>query len=291
MRPGPAAALSLALALFLTACTSSMSFVQKALIWSTDFSVESDIAYGTEPRQKLDIYTPRGGPPKATVLFIYGGSWTSGTRSLYRFLGQALAGRGYQTVIADYRLSPQVTYPAFVEDTARAFAWVKENIRAHKGDPSRVVLMGHSAGAYNVTMTAIDPVWLAPYGLQPSDALGVISLAGPLSFNPLKTKSTEPIFASAPDIEKARPIKLAAAGGASAPPFLLMHGTGDTTVGMFNSENFMAALNSAGGKASLKVYEGAGHLTVVTCFAWPLRWKASCLNDADAFFTSVLPKS
>lgn len=265
-----------------------MSFIQKALIWGTDFRIETDLAYGPEDRQKLDIYTPRGGAPKATVLFLYGGSWTSGTKSLYRFLGQALAGRGYQTVVADYRLAPAVGYPAFVEDTARAFAWVKAHIAEHSGDPSRVILMGHSAGAYNVAMIAIDPVWLAPYGLKPRDALGVLSLAGPLVFNPLKTASTRPIFENAPDIEKARPIKLAAAGAKDAPPFLLMHGTADSTVKPSNSVEFAAQMTAAGGTAAIKTYEGAGHLTVVTCFAWPFRWRAPCLDDADVFFRSVL---
>lgn len=276
-------------ALLLAACTTgSMSFFQRALIWETGFTVTADVAYGAEPRQKLDIYTPRGAPPRATVVFVYGGSWTSGSKTLYRFLGQALAGRGYQTVIPDYRLAPGHTYPDFVEDTARAFAWVKANIAANGGDPARVILMGHSAGAYNVTMIAIDQVWLAPYGLKPKDALGVLALAGPLSFNPLNTDSTKPIFKGAPDIERARPIKLAATGAAGAPPFLLVHGTADTTVGDHNSKNFGDAVTAAGGIASVKLYEGAGHLTVVTCFAWPLRWKASCLNDADAFFTSLL---
>ena len=286
MRLGSYAALIATI--FLAACTGSMSFFQRALIWETGFSVTSAIAYGDGERQKLDIYTPRGAPPRATVMFVYGGSWTSGNRSLYRFLGQALAGRGYQVVVPDYRLAPAHAYPDFVEDTARAFSWVKSHIGEHGGDPARVILMGHSAGAYNVTMIAIDPVWLAPYGLKPKDALGVLALAGPLSFNPLNTDSTKSIFQGAPDIERARPIKLAASGAAQAPPFLLVHGTSDTTVGDHNSKNFSDAVNAAGGTASVKLYEGAGHLTVMTCFAWPLRWKAPCLNDADAFFSSLL---
>ena len=286
MRLGTCAALLASL--FLAACTGSMSFFQRALIWETGFSVTPGIAYGDDERQKLDIYTPRAAPPRATVMFVYGGSWTSGNRALYRFLGQALAGRGYQVVVPDYRLAPVHAYPDFVEDTARAFAWVKSHIAGHGGDPARVILMGHSAGAYNVAMIALDPVWLAPYGLKPSDALGVLALAGPLSFNPLNTASTKPIFQGAPDIERARPIKLAAEGAAGAPPFLLVHGTADTTVVDHNSRNFADAMNAAGGRASVTLYAGAGHLTVVTCFAWPLRWKAPCLDDADAFFTSLL---
>lgn len=268
-----------------------MNISQRALFWSSSFTVRHDLAYGPEDRQKLDIYTPRRGPPRASVLFVYGGSWTSGDRSLYRFLGQALAGRGYQAIIADYRLSPQISYPAFVEDTARAFAWVKGHIQNFGGEPARLFLMGHSAGAYNAVMITIDPLWLEPHGLKPSDTMGVVSLAGPLSFNPLKTDSTRAIFAGARHIETARPIKLAASGAATAPPFLLMHGSDDKTVGVFNSQNFADAVNAAGGQAGLKIYAGAGHLSVVTSFAWPLRWRASCLDDADAFFSSLLEKS
>ena len=265
-----------------------MSFIQRALIPGAGFSLAEGIAYGPDPRHRLDIYTPRRRPPKATVLFVYGGSWTSGSRAIYRFLGQALSGRGYQAVVADYRLSPAVAYPAFVEDTARAFAWVKTGIAAQGGDPARVFLMGHSAGAYNAAMIALDPVWLRPYGLQPHDALGVAALAGPLSFNPLKAASTQPIFATAGDIEAARPIKLAAAHAAGAPPFLLLHGTADRTVGSHNSVNFADALNAAGGSAALKLYPDAGHLGVVSCFAWPLRWRAPGLRDVDGFFSARL---
>ncbi len=268
-----------------------MTFLQQALFWGGGFVAARDIPYGPDSRHRLDVYSPRRQPPRASVLFIHGGSWTSGSKELYRFMGQALAGRGYQAVIADYRLAPRVAYPAFVDDTARAFAWVKAEIAGFGGEASRVFLMGHSAGAYNVAMIALDDAWLKPYGLKPDDALGVLALAGPLTFNPLKTHSTRPIFEIAPEIDRARPIKLTAAGAGAAPPFLLMHGDADRTVGIHNSRNFADAFRAAGGDAALKVYEGAGHLTVVTCFAWPLRWRAACLDDADAFFTSRLAVS
>lgn len=265
-----------------------MSSAQRLFVWGTGFTLETDIAYGPETRQKLDIYTPKGTAPRATVLFIYGGSWKSGEKALYRFLGQALTGRGYQVVVADYRLYPEVRYPAFVEDTARAVAWTKTNIAAHGGRPDKIILMGHSAGAYNVVMVAIDPRWLAPYGLKPRDVRAVVSLAGPLSFNPLKTESTKDIFLTADDIETARPVKLAAAGAKSAPPFLFLHGAADTTVNPENASNMAKAVNDGGGSASLKFYPGVSHLGVITCFAWPLRWRASCLDDVDIFMTNAL---
>jgi acetyl esterase/lipase len=266
----------------------SMSLVQRVLIPGGGFTLESDVAYGPEPRQKLDIYTPRGAAPRATVIFIYGGSWKSGTKELYRFLGQALTGRGYQVVVADYLLYPQVRYPAFVEDTALAVAWTKANIGARAGRPDRIVLMGHSAGAYNAVMVAIDPRWLKPHGLTPADLTAVVSLAGPLSFNPLKTESTRDIFATATDIDAARPVKLAAAGAAGAPPFLFVHGQADGTVNAENASNMATAVNDGGGRAALKLYAGVSHLGVVACFAWPLRWRAPCLDDVDMFMTDTL---
>lgn len=266
-----------------TLAARALSGLQTLIVPAAAFRLSGGIAYGPLPRQRLDIYTPRRAPPRGTVLFVHGGSWTSGDRTLYRFLGQALAARGYQVVVPDYRLYPAARYPAFVEDTALAFAWTRAQAAAYGGDPKRIAVMGHSAGAYNVAMIALDPAWLAPHGLQPSDIDAVIALAGPLSFNPLKSDATREIFASAADIELARPIKLAAAGAKAAPPFLLIHGTNDQTVGDHNSRNMADALNAAGGRAELNLYPGAGHLTVVTAFAWWLRKRAPSLDDAVLF--------
>lgn len=266
----------------------SMSLAQRVLIRGSAFRLARGIAYGPEPRQALDIYTPKEGAPAATVVFFYGGSWKSGDRGLYRFLGHALAQRGYQAVIADYRLFPDVRYPAFVEDAALAVAWTKANIETHGGTADRVVLMGHSAGAYNAVMLAIDPRWLAPHGLRPADIAAAVSLAGPLSFNPLGTDSTRNIFApAAADAEGARPVKLAAAGAEGAPPFLFLHGEADRTVGAQNATNMARAVNEAGGRAAVKLYPRVGHLGLVTSFAWPLRWQAPCLDDVTLFMASA----
>ena len=112
--------------------------------------VAEGIAYGAGPRQRLDVYAPRGGcgQPRPVVMFFYGGSWNSGTRSGYAFVGRALAARGFVTVVPDYRLVPEVHYPAFVEDGAAAVRWVAANAAKYCGNGQSVVLMGHSAGAY-----------------------------------------------------------------------------------------------------------------------------------------------
>ena len=109
-----------------------------------------DVAYGRGPRQRLDVYAPRRREGRAAVaVFFYGGSWDSGRRQDYGWVGQALASRGFLTVIADYGLYPQVRFPGFLEDGARAVRGAQDHAEAFGGDPKRIVLVGHSAGAYN----------------------------------------------------------------------------------------------------------------------------------------------
>src|SRR5688500_1911214 len=123
--------------------------------------VARDVPYGEGERQALDIYAPRQvGGPLPVVFFTYGGSWMDGDRRNYDFAGRALAAQGFVVVIADYRLVPELEYPGFLEDCASAFAWVVDHIGQYGGDPRRIALMGHSAGAYNATMLALDPAYL-----------------------------------------------------------------------------------------------------------------------------------
>ena len=154
-----------------------------------------DISYGADPRNQLDIYRPRASTGAApVVVFFYGGSWNSGSRSDYAFVGEALAERGIVAVLADYRLYPQVRYPSFLEDSAQAVAWTLKEIQHYGGDPKRVFIMGHSAGAYNAAMVAIDPRWLAAQGASPSSLRGLIGLAGPYDFIPITNPAARPVF-------------------------------------------------------------------------------------------------
>lgn len=246
-------------------------------------TVTRDIAYGPLARQRLDLYAPDAAA-KGTIVYLYGGSWTSGDRRLYRFLGSALTRHGYALVVPDFRLYPQAVFPAFVEDAAMATAWTVANMPAHGAPASPLFLMGHSSGAHSATLLALDASYLRAHGLEPERIAGVISLAGPLSFNPLEFDSTRPIFQSASDIARARPIKIVHNGSA---PMLLLHGEPDTTVGAHNSRNFAEALNEAGGRARAIFYPNLGHIGVVSTFAWPLRWRASTLDDTVAFLDAI----
>jgi acetyl esterase/lipase len=140
----------------ITACSPLKML--NALTPDSTFDKTEGIAYGDDPRQKLDVYVPRHPLENApVVVFFYGGSWNSGSRSDYSFVGEALASRGVVAVLADYRLYPQVRYPLFLEDGAKAVAWTHDHIHRFSGDPQRLYLMGHSSGAYNVAMLALDP--------------------------------------------------------------------------------------------------------------------------------------
>ena len=243
-----------------------------------------DLAYGQHPRQQLDLYAPRrlpagGGLP--VIAFFYGGSWASGVRQGYGFVGRALAARGFLVAVADYRLVPEVRFPGFVEDAAAAVRWLFEHAAEHGGDPERIVLMGHSAGAYNAAMVALDPQWL---GSHRSRICGLIGLAGPYDFLPLKGAVTRAAFAEGKDLEATQPVRFAHEG---APPTLLLHGGQDRTVLPRNSKALTKAIAAAGGEARLKLYPQLGHVAILTALSLPFRSRAPVLADAVDFASQV----
>ena len=242
----------------------------------------TNIAYGDDARQKLDIYLPKpnavGG--SAVLIFFHGGSWRDGEREGYGFLGRAFAARGFVTVIADYRKAPRVRFPAFVEDTAAAIAWVHANIAKHNGDAERIFVMGHSAGAHIAMMTALDPQWLAAKNLTPDVIKGVIGLAGPYDFLPLTTESSQIALGQWPDLTETQPITFARA---DAPPLLLLTGDKDTVVKPRNSKILSAKIQALGGQQQLQIYPDVDHADIIMAVARPFRQKAPVVADVVNF--------
>lgn len=244
------------------------------------------VPYGPLPRQQLDIYRPKSGEVKATILYLYGGGWVSGARWYYRLFGRAMAARGYTVVVPDYHLYPKAAFPAFVEDAALAYKWLHDHAGELGGNSSRLFVMGHSAGAHISALLALDEKYLGAHGLRPSHIKGVIGLAGPYTLNPLKWPGVKDIFASsAGDPASARPIKLARNG---APPMLLLHGERDRIVKSEASVNFAKALTAAGSSAEAKIYPKIGHFEIFAAFLWGWRWRASTLRDTEAFIDARL---
>ena len=239
--------------------------------------------FGPLPRQELDIYAPKPAPTGAlpVIVFIYGGSWNSGDKGGYSFVGRALAARGFVVVIPDYRLVPQVHYPAFVQDNAAAVHWVRQHVRDYGGDPSRLVLMGHSAGAYNAAMLAYDPRWL---GADRVAVRGFIGLAGPYDFLPFAGPDVEAAFAGVSDPAATQPVNHASA---DAPPALLATADKDTLVRPQNSDAMDKALTAHGVAVTRVRYPGIGHVGLITSVAKPLRGHAPVLDDAVRFAARV----
>lgn len=245
--------------------------------------VLADAAYGAGPRQKLDIYAPEGARgPLPVLVFFYGGSWRSGSKREYSFIGDAFASRGFVTVIPDYRIAPDV-FPSFLEDGAAAIAWVQQNIAAHGGDPNRIVVVGHSAGAYITMMLALDAHYLRDAGVT-IPLRGAAGLAGPYDFLPFDVDATRDAFGAAVDPQATQPIRYARG---DAPPLWLAWGEKDETVGRRNIENLSAAQRSAGGAVETKFYADLGHVGILLALSRPFRGRAPVLDDVISFAERV----
>jgi len=249
------------------------------------YEVVADIPYGPDPRHRLDVYVPiRTDPDAPVIVFFYGGSWKSGDRAQYRFVGQTFASRGYITVVADYRLFPQVRFPDFVSDGASAVRWVHRSIARFGGNGSSMVLMGHSAGAHIAALLALDRVYLETADVPPKAVSGLIGLAGPYSFDPLRYSSISPVFKHAKHVDDARPVTFA---DRNAPRSLLLHGLDDWTVNPRNSESLTAALIEANAPAQYVPLEDVGHAGILIALSLPFRRSAPVLDNVFAFLMSV----
>lgn len=261
----------LAVLTLLAAC--SAADVANVLTSRSGYEAVREIAYGEGPRQSLDLYTPanpRTGAP--TLAFFYGGGWVSGDRQDYRFVAQALAADGYPVAVIDYRLSPQVVFPAFVEDGARALG-------ALDGD---VVLMGHSAGAQIGALLAYDARYMARAGVPACRIKAFVGLSGPYDFLPLTQPRYRRVFP--PETRPAsQPIAFV---DASDPPALLATGLDDTTVEPRNTTDMASALEAVGVPVRVELYEGLGHVDTIGAFAGPLRGRP-VLGDVLSFLDTL----
>lgn len=237
------------------------------------------VSYGDAKRQKLDIYAPKDLAEQRVpvIMFFYGGSWGSGTRKGYEFVGRALAARGYLTILPDYRLVPHVTYPGFVEDGAAAIRWAIAHVADYGGDAANIVLMGHSAGAYIASMVAYDERWLEA---DREAVTAFVGLAGPYDFAPFRVEATKSAFGDWSAPAETQPVNWVDAGD---PPALLLVGRDDETVLPRNSESLAGALRQAGVPVELKWLERTGHIGIVAAIAKPFRGNAPVLEEAIAY--------
>lgn len=225
-------------------------------------------AYDARRGLSLDVYPARATHgPAPVVVFLHGGSWQRGRREYYRFVGHALSSRGIMVVVPDYRKAPRNRFPAFVEDAAAATAWARAHAAALGGDPARLFLMGHSAGAHMAALVGTDRRYLEPWGLRPTDLAGVIGLAGPYEFDPsLDPRIEKRVFGGVEEWVRTQPVHFV---DGDEPPFLLLHGRSDRRVWAANSEILARRLRKAGRPVTLKLLPRVGHVGLVNGFYSP----------------------
>ena len=275
------------------ACLSSACSpvkVLNSLVPENGYELVSAIEYGDNARQKLDIYLPKAADKSATlkkvIIFYYGGNWDSGERADYKFAAEALVSQGYIVIIPDYRVYPEVLFPEFMADPVSAAKWVKSNIKKYNGDANKVFLAGHSAGAHIAVMMAINAEYLAVASLKPNDFAGVIGLAGPYDFLPLKSDRLKIIFGAESEQWKSQPINFV---DGNNPPLFLAVGMKDGTVWPRNSYNLAEKIKKNNGLVQLVTFENYGHIDMVAKLAKPLRGDGELLKAVADFIrkTSV----
>ncbi len=272
-------------ALLLLSGCSGAGFIN-AITPASGYRVTHDLVYGSH-EQKLDVYAPDGARDAPLLVFFYGGSWQSDKspdKATYRFVGQALTELGYVVVIPDYRLYPQVKYPDFLADCAEAVAWAHAHGAGYGADPRKLVLMGHSAGAYNAAMLTLDPDYLRAVGADRAWVRGMVGLAGPYDFLPITDPVLQTIFGPREQWPQTQPINHVDAG---APPMLLLHGANDDTVYVKNTNNLATRISTGGGKVEKVVYPEMGHVRIVALLSTWLPGHAELVGHIRRFVDGV----
>ncbi|MCL9983576.1 MAG: alpha/beta hydrolase [Erythrobacter sp.] len=248
--------------------------------------VTQGLAFGTHG-QTLDIWAPEkpAQGPLPVVIFWYGGGWAKGDRASYAFAGRALAREGFLVVIPDYRKVPEVLFPAFLDDGAEAVAWTQNNVAQYGGDPKRLAFMGHSAGAYQAIMLALDSKRLVAAGADPANVTAAVGLSGPYDFYPFDKPRSIAAFSKWPRPEETQPIAFARA---DALPLLLVTSEGDETVRPKNANNLAAKLRALGATVEVKNYGPLDHEEIVMALSVPFRRKGPVLADSVAFLKAQL---
>ncbi|PJJ53064.1 alpha/beta hydrolase [Hymenobacter chitinivorans] len=227
-------------------------------------------------RHRLDVYAPRrkAAAPYPVVVFIHGGSWNSGNKNFYSFIGRRLAKQGVVAVVINYRLAPTVLVPAMADDCARAVIWTTQHIAQYGGDPQRLFTMGHSAGGGLAALLAADntlftrrglatnPVRGAilddPAGLDMYDYLRKMQYGGdeqylvPFGKDPAVWKAVSPMYYVT----------------AATPPFLMFVG-GETYPSISSSSaKFRQKLKGLGREPQFSVLPGKKHVPMVLQLYW-----------------------
>jgi len=249
--------------------------------------VTKNVTFDESHALSLDVYQPskKSDKPRPLLVFFYGGSWRSGDKAWYRFVGKHYALKGYVVVIPNYRKSPETLFPGFIDDAASAFAFARSKASDWGSSEEMVHIFGHSAGAHIGAMLVTDPQFLAKHGLTKSSVASFIGLSGAYDFLPLVADTVIETFGGDPNSKLSQPINFA---DGREPRMLLIHGTDDQIVLPKNSRNLAAKVNALGGSAQVILLKGTGHFSPLFQSARGLNRLAPEIDPAiDAF---LMPK-
>lgn len=250
------------LGMLLYAIAAEAQLHRVTIVKDVDYLANEDYA---DSKDRLDLYIPVGISNAPVIFSIHGGALSMGDKSEETYVGQRFAAAGYLTVVISYRLSPGVSHPAHIQDTAAAFAWVKRNVKQHGGDPDRIIVIGHSAGAYLAMLLATDARYLTAHKLSPSDIKGLVPVSGFYWVDKPGVAPDRPKYVWGMDHKawiEASPTHYLRAG---APPVLLLDTDGDEDWRQKQNVDMAAALRAAGNKdVTLHQVKGRTHMSVWT---------------------------
>ena len=266
------------LIVILAGCEKSALLTVNSLAKFGDYSLTSDIHYGLYSANKLDVYQPERSA-KGTIIFFYGGCWGACetlSKEQYRFVAQTLTEKGYQVVIPDYRLYPDVLFGEIMEDAVSVVEWVSKNSSYYGANDDQIILMGHSAGAHIGAMLTTNEDYLGRY--LHSYISSFIGLAGPYAFEydePYQYK----LFAEM-TYEESQPSYFV---DGSEPPMLLLYGKDDEKVHLSNINKMRTAIEDNNGEVKAFLYENVDHSEIVGALSIPLRKRFGVVGDIVNF--------
>lgn len=256
--------------------------VAEEILVGHQFIATRDVPYDSGPRQRLDVYRPRrmGRLKVPVIVFIHGGTWQRGSKEEYHLVGGAVTHSGFVAVVVSYRVYPEVIFPAWVLDAARALRWVSDSIGNYGGDSKQIFVVGHSAGGHIATLLAVNDRYLRNVGLDADVVRGYVSIAGPLD-----RVWTDPVEQALMGPKEGwgatNPTQLVTAKVSA--PFLVLHGDVDETVRVAESLAFAARVRKYGGCVRTIVYRKLGHAGIVVAFSVPSLGIAPVFDDVIAF--------
>ena len=273
----------------LSGCTRLAFMTANLPAYFSNTTVLHDYVYGPDPVQKLDIYRPNDARGRAldVIVFFYGGRWTNGAKEDYRFVGATLAEKGFVVVIPDYRKYPQVRFPVFIQDGAKALAWVSDHITEWHGNPARIHVLGHSAGAHIAALLTADPQYLSDEGKDRSLTIyDFAGLAGPYAFTP-DEPDLEDMFGPPQNYPR---MQVTTFIDGTQPPMLLLYGNRDTAVKLANLEKLEGRIRQRGGCIQSRIYSDVDHTAILAALTWWNLKGVPVLDDITTFFRSCKPQ-